>query len=70
MAKEVIVTLDDHRIPIPTVDVRGFIANALKVLEWREINTPRDMKRVTASQMDQIKGHSVYDYQYLSLIHI
>lgn len=64
MAKEVIVTLDDHRIPIPTVDVRGFIANALKVLEWREINTPRDMKRVTASQMDQIKGHSVYDYQY------
>jgi type IV secretory pathway TraG/TraD family ATPase VirD4 len=58
------VTHNDHHIPIPINDFRGFIANVLRSLDWREIQTPRDYKRVTAIQQDEMRGHSTWALKF------
>lgn len=60
----VTATHSNHHIPVPFGDFRGFIANALRTLDWRDITTPRDYKRVTAHQEDEARGHSSLFYKY------
>jgi type IV secretion system protein VirD4 len=61
---KVVVTHPGHKIPVAFERFRGFIANVLESLEWREIKTPRELLQITAIQMDQVKGHSTHDYKF------
>lgn len=63
-ADPAVATKTGHKIPIAINDFRGFIANVLATLGWRDIQTPRDFKVITAAQRDEARGHAVWVFDY------
>lgn len=58
-------THNNHHIPVAIKDFRGFIANVLRTHDWQDIQTPRDYKRVTATQEDEKRGqHSNWSLKF------